>query len=42
MPRFALHAQKLCFNLLDGSPIEVEVPYSKDFRAAINQLEKHS
>ncbi len=42
MVRFALHAQKLSFKLLDGSPAEVEAPYPKDIKAALNQLEKHN
>lgn len=40
MPRFALHAQKLSFQLLDETPVEVEAPYPKDFKAAMRQLEK--
>ncbi len=40
MPRFALHANTLAFQLLDEKVVEIEAPYPKDFKAAIKQLEK--
>jgi len=40
--RVALHAQFLDFADLDGNTISAEVPYPKDIRAFLNQLEKNS
>jgi len=40
LKRFALHAFKLRFKLMDGAEITVEAPYAADFGALINQLEK--
>lgn len=40
--RFALHAAKLHFNLIDGSKLEIEAPYPKDFRVLIKQLENNN
>jgi 23S rRNA pseudouridine1911/1915/1917 synthase len=40
--RLTLHAEKLAFKNLDGSPIELTAPLPKDFRATLAQLRKHS
>ncbi|MDH5381329.1 MAG: RluA family pseudouridine synthase [Cyclobacteriaceae bacterium] len=40
MGRLALHAYKLEFQNRSGDRVCVEAPYSKDFKAAINQLAK--
>ena len=40
--RLTLHAQKLRFVGLDGSPVEIEAPFPKDFRATLNQLRRHA
>jgi 23S rRNA pseudouridine955/2504/2580 synthase len=41
MKRFALHAASIQFMGLDAKIIDVEAPYPKDFKALLNQLEKH-
>ncbi|MDX2304037.1 MAG: RluA family pseudouridine synthase [Microscillaceae bacterium] len=41
MPRFALHAFKLTFKNQQEEEISLEAPYPKDFKAALNQLQKH-
>jgi 23S rRNA pseudouridine955/2504/2580 synthase len=41
MRRVALHARALSFQLLDGSTLEIEAPYPKDFDVLVKQLEKH-
>ncbi len=40
--RFALHARELHFTDLRGEEIHIEAPYPKDFKAALNQLEKNN
>jgi len=40
--RLTLHAQKLTFQRLDGSSVTVEAELPKDFRAVLNQLQRHS
>lgn len=42
MKRVALHARALHFTDIDGTPIQVEADYPKDFRAFLTQLEKNS
>jgi len=39
--RMALHAQSLNFRLPDGSFVDVEAPYPKDFRILLKQLDKY-
>lgn len=39
--RLTLHAQKLRFVDLDGTPVEIEAPLPKDLRATLNQLRRH-
>lgn len=39
--RFALHAVRLDFKLLNATYIQVEAPYPKDFRVLIKQLENN-
>ncbi|MFN3784243.1 MAG: RluA family pseudouridine synthase [Spirosomataceae bacterium] len=41
MRRVALHARALSFQLMDGSTLEIEAPYPKDFDVLVKQLEKH-
>ncbi|MCU0447469.1 MAG: RNA pseudouridine synthase [Microscillaceae bacterium] len=38
--RFALHAHKLEFSLLDQTTVSIEAPYPKDFKALLIQLRK--
>jgi 23S rRNA pseudouridine955/2504/2580 synthase len=38
--RFALHAYKLEFNLLNNTQVSIEAPYPKDFKALLTQLRK--
>lgn len=40
--RFALHAVKIQFMDLSGNILDIEAPYPKDFKALLNQLEKHN
>lgn len=40
--RVALHAYSISFSELDGTQVEVEAPYPKDFAVLIKQLEKHT
>jgi 23S rRNA pseudouridine955/2504/2580 synthase/23S rRNA pseudouridine1911/1915/1917 synthase len=40
--RLTLHAQRLTFAKLDGSRVTVEADLPKDFRAVLNQLQRHS
>lgn len=39
--RVALHAFALAFENVDGSPLQVEAPYFKDFAVALKQLRKY-
>lgn len=41
MQRVSLHAFSICFEGLDGGPIQVEAPYPKDIRVLVDQLEKN-
>ncbi len=38
--RFALHALKISFQDVDGSNLEIEAPYPKDFKVLVKQLER--
>lgn len=40
--RLTLHAEKLRFEALDGSHVEITSPPPKDFRVAVAQLAKHA
>src|SRR5688572_11963750 len=40
--RLTLHAQKLTFDKLDGRRVTVEAELPRDFRATLNQLQRHS
>lgn len=40
--RVALHAYELRFEDIDGTPLQVQAPYPKDFAVALKQLEKNS
>ena len=40
--RLTLHAERLRFENVDGSPVELVAPLPKDFRAAINMLAKYA
>ena len=40
--RFALHAFRLGFKLMNEEPIEIEAPYPKDFDVLLKQLRAHS
>jgi 23S rRNA pseudouridine955/2504/2580 synthase/23S rRNA pseudouridine1911/1915/1917 synthase len=40
--RLTLHAEKLTFQNLDGTTMELLAPLPKDFRAAINMLKKYA
>ncbi|RZK48598.1 MAG: RNA pseudouridine synthase [Pedobacter sp.] len=40
MKRFALHAKEISFLNLDGSTVNIEAPYPKDFATLIKLLEK--
>jgi 23S rRNA pseudouridine955/2504/2580 synthase/23S rRNA pseudouridine1911/1915/1917 synthase len=39
--RLTLHAEKLAFENVDGSRVELAAPPPKDFRATLNQLRRH-
>lgn len=41
MKRMALHAKALVFRNITGVMVKVEVPYPKDFKALVRQLELH-
>ena len=40
--RLTLHAEKLRFQNVDGTEVEIVAPLPKDFRATLNQLRRHS
>jgi 23S rRNA pseudouridine955/2504/2580 synthase len=40
MKRFALHARAIGFKLADGSAINIEAPYPKDFDTMLKMLQK--
>jgi len=40
--RLTLHAEKLAFQNLDGSTVQLIAPLPKDFRAALNMLRKYA
>jgi 23S rRNA pseudouridine1911/1915/1917 synthase len=42
MERLTLHAHRLTFAHLDGTRVAIEAELSKDFRALLNQLRRHS
>ena len=40
--RLTLHAERLRFTNTDGAPVELTAPLPKDFRAALNMLDKYA